>query len=374
MWKLAKTKEQKIAVIDQIVPISARDWNEAIVAFIGDEDKDVAEKAGQLLHRVPLNFIIRSITSELSPRSAKALLRYAARIAHASLIIRLIEARKVTDIAVLDVLKGDSEHFWGPLVAHRDFAKLMVKLKEQITEKLNFSLVLQHKFLELYDYLSNEEIDEYQRDIDRLKIAEMQEQAPVEDAVVFGDDDVIVIEDDDDVVEFEDEFAVVDTEEEAVSFDDLPDFLFDDSSFNTLASDKKDETRETIQTILKDMTVGAKVKLAMTGNREVRKILIKDPVKMVAKAVLDNGGITAKELALIAANPAMPVDIITKIANTKSLNKHYQVKLALVSNPKLPVKLGLRFLEMIRMSDLKKIAKRRGIPNIIRKRALKKIK
>ena len=51
------------------------------------------------------------------------------------------------------------------------------------------------------------------------------------------------------------------------------------------------------------MSMGQKIKAAMMGNLEVRKILIKDPKKQVALAVLANQRITEKEVAGIAGDP-----------------------------------------------------------------------
>ena len=148
----------------------------------------------------------------------------------------------------------------------------------------------------------------------------------------------------------------------------------DDSAFSNLSREEQTEKREKIQITISKMNIGEKTKLAMMGNLEIRKILIKDPIKLIAKAVLGNNGITAKEIALIAGNAATPIELISHIASTKSLNKHYQVKMALVANPKLPIKMGMRLLEVIRMADLKKIAKSRGISATLRQRALRRIK
>jgi hypothetical protein len=134
-----------------------------------------------------------------------------------------------------------------------------------------------------------------------------------------------------------------------------------------------EKSKSTVQ-ILNDMSTGQKIKAAMMGNLEVRKILIKDPKKQVALAVLGNQRITEKEVAGIAGDAAAPLEVITQVAQVKALHKGYQVKLALVLNPKTPIKIAMRFLDLLRLQDLKKIAKSRKIPAILKMRAMKKIR
>jgi hypothetical protein len=268
-----------------------------------------------------------------------------------------------------------SEQFWGPLVTHRDFVTLMARTKEELVEKIAFSPSLVYRFNEQFSYITEEHIEFYHRDITALKFEKIEpEPTSFED-----DDDLIVIMDDEDgeVVEFTDEFSDFseeESDEDVVSLDDIPDFFLDDNAFADLSMEEQSEKREKIQLTIAKMNIGEKTKLAMKGNLEIRKILIKDPIKLIAKAVLNNSGITAKEIALIANNAATPIELISYIANTKSLSRHYQVKMALITNPKLPIKQGLRLLEVIRMSDLKKIAKGRGVSATLKQRALRKIK
>ena len=150
--------------------------------------------------------------------------------------------------------------------------------------------------------------------------------------------------------------------------------MISDSAFSGLSLQEAEEQRQTLQQLVAKMTVGQKIKLATTGNLEVRKMLLKDPRQMVAKAVLSNARITEKEIEAIIQSNSSSRELIDTIANSRDLTKKYRVKLALVMNPKTPIRVALRFLDLIRMSDLKKIAKSRNIPNVIKVRAMKKIK
>ncbi|MCK5807614.1 hypothetical protein KAH37_01370 [bacterium] len=376
MWKLAKTSAQKIAIIKQQVPISARDWNSAIIAFSGDEDYFVSDDAQNHLSDIPHNQLIKLITEELMHTSAQALLSFANSTGVSSIITKLVELRKITDTDFLGTVSMQSEQFWGPLVTHKDFVTLMARTRDEFTEKIAFSASLLFRFNEQFAYITEEQIELYHRDINTLKL----EKVEPEKTSFEEDDDMIVIIDDDEgeVIEFTDEFSDFseeDSEESIVSFDDATSaFFFDDAAFVNLSREEQTEKREKIQITIAKMNIGEKTKLAMTGNLEIRKILIKDPIKLIAKAVLNNNGITAKEIALIASSAATSIDLISYIANTKSLNKYYQVKMALVTNPKLPIKMGMRLLEVIRSADLKKISKSRGVSQTLKQRALRKLK
>ena len=107
---------------------------------------------------------------------------------------------------------------------------------------------------------------------------------------------------------------------------------------------------------------------------EARKILIKDQRRQVAIAVLGNGGITPIEIAYLAGNPATWQDIVELIAANRNLSKSYVVKFALVQNPKTPIKVGMRLLDVVRRSDLKKISENKNISPIIRNMAKKRVK
>jgi hypothetical protein len=85
---------------------------------------------------------------------------------------------------------------------------------------------------------------------------------------------------------------------------DFPDFLVSDEVFEGLNAEDMTVQRKSMMEMIKDMSMGQKVKLAMMGNMEVRKILIKDPRRQIAISVLANARITEKEIVSIASDAA----------------------------------------------------------------------
>jgi hypothetical protein len=116
---------------------------------------------------------------------------------------------------------------------------------------------------------------------------------------------------------------------------------------------------------IQDMPVPDKIKLAMTGDKEARSILIKDSNKQVQEAVLDSPRISDLEIVAVANSRNVPDEILRKIAVNRSWMKNYQVRLALVNNPKTPLPMGLKIIGTLMVADLKRLSKNKGVSNVL---------
>ena len=85
------------------------------------------------------------------------------------------------------------------------------------------------------------------------------------------------------------------------------------------------------------MTVPEKVKCATKGTREMRSILIRDPNRMVASAVLSCPKVNDAEVEAFAKMGNVSEEILRTIAKSRAWTKSYTVVLALVKNSKTPV-------------------------------------
>lgn len=122
------------------------------------------------------------------------------------------------------------------------------------------------------------------------------------------------------------------------------------------------------------LTVSQKIRLALLGNASHRALLIRDPNKTVSMAAIKSPGITDQEVLKYAQNRALPEDIIRYIAERRDWTKNYQVKLALVNNPKCPISQALNFLSHLRPFDLKAIARSKNVPQAIAQAAANMLK
>ena len=95
--------------------------------------------------------------------------------------------------------------------------------------------------------------------------------------------------------------------------------------------------------LINHMSVSERVRLALTGNKTERLVLIKDANKMVQTAVLESPKMADDEVLIHIRNLSLSSEIIGKIANNRDWTKNYTVVLGLVQNPKTPVNRAISF-------------------------------
>jgi hypothetical protein len=127
----------------------------------------------------------------------------------------------------------------------------------------------------------------------------------------------------------------------------------------------EEERRQSRQVEIQSLPVPDKIKLAMTGDKEARGILIKDSNKQVQDAVLENQRLTDHEIVAVVTSRITSEEILRKVADNRNWVKYYQVRLGLVGNPKTPLPISLKLLDTLMLADLKRLAKSKGIPNVI---------
>ena len=127
--------------------------------------------------------------------------------------------------------------------------------------------------------------------------------------------------------------------------------------------DNNDETN--INKMIQTMTIGEKIKFAMTGNKEARGIFLKEANKMIIAATLKNPRITEDEIMQLALTKGTSDDTLRQISRGKEWMKNYQIKYALVTNAKTPITISMSLINQLYLHDLKKLAKSKSIPSVI---------
>jgi len=112
---------------------------------------------------------------------------------------------------------------------------------------------------------------------------------------------------------------------------------------------------------LQTMTVSEKIKLALRGNRDARMLLIRDANKMIRRFVLQNPRIGDEEIIAIAKNRSADDELLRTIGESREWTKNYQVRIGLVTNPKTPLVLSLRFLSGLNERDVRMLAKSKNV-------------
>ncbi len=136
---------------------------------------------------------------------------------------------------------------------------------------------------------------------------------------------------------------------------------FGDVSDESAAPMEEGKKLTLVQRIMK-MSIAEKIKLATLGNKEARSALIRDTNKLVAVAVIRSPRLTDGEVLSCAANRAMMDDVLRVIYNNREWTKNQKVKLALVKNPKVPLTVTMKFLNMLRDSELKDLSRDKNVP------------
>ncbi len=132
-----------------------------------------------------------------------------------------------------------------------------------------------------------------------------------------------------------------------------------------LAPALEEEEDENLAQRLANMSVAEKVKLAMTGDKFVRTLLIKDSNKMISTAVIKNPRLTEAEVVKITASKTTPDDILRLVARNKQWLKNYNIRVAMVMNAKTPLPVSMRLLDSLNTMDLAKAAKSKYIPHAL---------
>ena len=125
--------------------------------------------------------------------------------------------------------------------------------------------------------------------------------------------------------------------------------------------DKGEAVEKNLLQRLQEMTVSERIKLALRGNRETRMLLIRDSNRMIRRFVLQNPRVGDEEIIAVAKNRSADDELLRIIAESRDWTKNYQVRLSLVTNPKTPLVLSLRFLSGLQDRDVRMLAKSKNV-------------
>lgn len=113
------------------------------------------------------------------------------------------------------------------------------------------------------------------------------------------------------------------------------------------------------------LTPAERVKLALTGPRPARDVLLRDPNPEIRGMVLRNPGISEEEILELARNPLTDEALLREIAADREWVDIYPVRLALVENPRTPVGEAVRLLRTLGHHQLRLLAHSRNVPEAV---------
>lgn len=136
---------------------------------------------------------------------------------------------------------------------------------------------------------------------------------------------------------------------------------------------EKERGRETVVQQIAQMGFSERLRAAVKGSREMRAILIRDPNKMIAAAVLSSPRLSEPEIEGFARMANVAEDVLRLIASNRAWIKNYGIVLGLTKNPKTPVAVSLNLLARLNDRDLAALSIDRNIPEALRTAARRKV-
>jgi hypothetical protein len=151
---------------------------------------------------------------------------------------------------------------------------------------------------------------------------------------------------------------------------DAPFLDVDQTDYGPEAQTEEEKANTAMQ--LAGLTVPEKVKAALKGTREMRTILVRDPNRIVAMAVLSSPKLTEAEIETIARMSSVSEDVLRTIGQTRGWIKSYPVVVALTRNAKTPLALSMSLLQRLNDRDVRAVSIDRNVPEPLRLAARKK--
>jgi hypothetical protein len=166
------------------------------------------------------------------------------------------------------------------------------------------------------------------------------------------------------------------TVEAAPPVEEAPPPVSEDDAIVRYLSDEERQETDKVSAVqrLYRLNTAQKVITALKGTREERAVLVRDPNRIVASAVLGSPRITDAEIESFAAMKNVSGDVLRHIGSHREWTKRYGVVTALVRNPRTPIAISIGMVSRLNPRDLKNIAVDRNVPEVIRKQAQKFIR
>lgn len=139
------------------------------------------------------------------------------------------------------------------------------------------------------------------------------------------------------------------------------------------AAESDPAKRKTLLERLAKMNVLERVKLALTGGREERIVLIRDPNKVVQRSVLQSPRLTEAEVESFASMTTLTMEILRIIAHSRLWMKNYAIVKNLIFNSKTPLDITMHQVARLTPRDLKILSTSKSVPETLRSTAAKMI-
>jgi hypothetical protein len=113
------------------------------------------------------------------------------------------------------------------------------------------------------------------------------------------------------------------------------------------------------------MGIAEKIKMALSGDKEWRSLLVKDANKLVSGSVIKNPRISDGEILALIKAGIQNDEIMRLICANKEWIKNYKIRKALIESNRTLIQNSTRYLGTMGEKDLAYFAKSKNIPSVI---------
>jgi len=345
----SRPKELRLMAARGLVPASPRDLSRILYYLTRDVDEDVSREAGETLSGMPVE-VVSTIISDAS--AEPGLLDFFARaLADEAMLQKILLNASATDETVAYLAERVHDQNIIDLIAnnHERIAR-----SYEVVEALSKNPLITRSTMDgVIDFLKLYMGDKFGFPTE-MDAGEGGDTEPVSSQAEISAGALPESS-------FLDEFEI----DSDFIEEDEADYESDESDESAEGQRSPDTLNQSAYIKISALNVGQKIKLALLGNREARAILVKDPNRIVSRAVLKNPRITDTEVVQIAQSKVVSDEILREISEGRKWTRLYQVKLALVTNPKTPPHISIGLLKQLREFDLRNLRWNKNVSGVV---------
>ncbi len=344
-------------VADAMVPMKPVIQVCSLYQFAVGDDADLAQRATQSLNKIPVPTLVEVVKKPLLPQ---VLHWVCLSLRRSREVVRTILTNAKTQVETLVEIAREADENTCDLISRNQ-----IRLVEspELVEALFLNPNMRASSVDrMLDFAARNDMDLSNIPGYDEILADIQGRAPIDAQAEAAADEAFRSRMDEALQEKQAEPTVTDGPVAAQAYAD------DDAEENEQKGSRSAAGR------IRELNIAQKVRLAMMGSATDRAILIKDTNKVVARTVIRSPGISDSEVLKFSKNKALLDEVIGYIATNKKWTRHYQIKKNLVSNPKTPLAITMKFLTHLRTQDLRLIARSKDIPGPVAKAANQMVK
>ncbi len=329
-----------------MVPIKGGDLVLLLVQLTADGDQAVSDAATKTLRELPENVLLPVCEQELPAAIHHELARQFST--HEEVLARLAANHTVSDATIAEISKHCPERITEIIAVNQQRLIGAPEIIEALYKNRNTRMSTAERLIELavrhdVELTGIPMFEELKREIKGQLIPEPSDEPLPSDELFTR-----ALEEDSDI--------------DAVERDDVEG-----------TEETKDEFVP-LQTKIRNMNTGEKIRLALLGNAAARSILVRDPNRVVCMAAISSPAMTENEAKNAAQSREVSEDVLRYIGRKREWLRSYEIKRYLCNNPKTPLALSMGFLPHLRRNDLRALSRSRGIPSPLKQAAKRKSK